>query len=267
MWAGVPCELEVRNLFAGELHQPGLSRAERDRQLQTIVPDARITLPAVAGARGDGEEDAEQARVGAPGMAGLPGQSSAVLHECKIISCSQTRYRPTWVKRAMDVRTDKLPKEYLEKARAGDRRQGVPEGVMGGLEARLISLGELRGIVAGNFGEVNGHMHDLIAALATSRVRKAGVGRGRRGVMRSEEAERAVAITGLRRKFGVMAVRCQASSLLGRLETLGPGGAAAVGRRWQAAEVERQWRREEQAHALATRQGYDAMRRGFVKEY
>ena len=53
MWAGVPCEFEVRNLFAGELHQPGLSRAERDRQLQTIVPDARITLPAVAGARGD----------------------------------------------------------------------------------------------------------------------------------------------------------------------------------------------------------------------
>ena len=121
--------------------------------------------------------------------------------------------------------------------------------------------------MAGNFGEVNGHMHDLIAALATSRVRKAGVARRRRGVMRSEEAERAVAITGLRQKFGVMAVRCQASSLLGRLETLGPGGAAAAGRRWQAAEVERQWRREEQAHALARRQSYNAMRRGFVRMY
>ena len=72
--------MEVRNLFAGELHQPGLFRAERDKQLQTIVPDARIHLPAVAGAKGDGEEDAEQARVGAPGMAGLPGQSSTVLH-------------------------------------------------------------------------------------------------------------------------------------------------------------------------------------------
>ena len=85
--------------------------------------------------------------------------------------------------------------------------------------------------------------------------------------MRSEEAKRTVAITGLRQKFSVMAVRCQASSLLGRLETLGPGGAAAAGRRWQAAEVKRQWRREGQAHALATRQGYKAMRRGFVKEY
>ena len=120
--------------------------------------------------------------------------------------------------------------------------------------------------MAGNFGEVSSHTHDLIAALAISRVRKAGVSRGRKGLLRSEEAERAIAITGLRRKLGVMAVRCQASSLLGRLETLGPGGAAAMGRRWQAAEIERQWRKEEQIHALATRQGYQVMRRGLAKD-
>ena len=40
--------------------------------------------------------------------------------------------------------------------------------------------------------------------------------------MRSEEGERAVAISSLRRRLGVMTVRCQASSLLGRLEPLGP---------------------------------------------
>ena len=83
--------------------------------------------------------------------------------------------------------------------------------------------------------------------------------------MRSKEAERAMAITGLRWRFGVMAVRCQASSLLGRLESLGPGGAAAIGRRWLAAEVERQWQREEQTHALADRQGFKALRSGFSK--
>ena len=266
MWAGQPCELEVRNLFAGEMRQPGLSRAERDRQLQAIVPDARITMPAATGARGDGEGERERARVGAPGGAGLAGQSSAVLHECKVISCSRSRYKPTWTKRAVDVRTAQLPKEYLDKAKAADRRQGVAEGVVGRVEAKLVSLGELRGIVAGNFGEVSTDTHDLIAALATRRVRKAGVERGRRGMLRSEEAERAIAITGIRRRFGVMAVRCQASSLLGRLETLGPGGAAAVGRRWQAAELERQWRREEQAHSLATQQGYSYRQRGFSKD-
>ena len=52
-------------------------------------------------------------------------------------------------------------------------------------------------------------------------VRVTGVTCRKRWVMGLEEAERAI-----RRRLGVMAVRCQASSLLGRLETLGPGGAA-----------------------------------------
>ena len=193
-------------------------------------------------------------------------KKTAVLHECKVISCSRSRYKPTWTKRAVDVRTAQLPKEYMDKAKIADRRQGVAEGEVGRVEAKLVSLGELKGIVAGNFGEVSTDTHDLIAALATSRVRKAGVERGRRGMLRSEEAERPIAITGISWRFGVMAVRCQASSLLGRLETLGPGGAAAVGRRWQAAELERQWRREEQAHSLATQQGYSYRQRGFSKD-
>ena len=43
--------------------------------------------------------------------------------------------------------------------------------------------------MVGNFGEVSSHTHNLIAALATSRVRKAGVNMGRRGWLRTEEAE------------------------------------------------------------------------------
>ena len=86
------------------------------------------------------------------------------------------------------------------------------------------------------------------------------------GPLRSEAAEMALAISGLRRRVGVMAVRCQASSLLGRLESLGPGGAAARGRRSQALEIERRWRREEQAHSLATRQGHRILQTGFRKK-
>ena len=83
--------------------------------------------------------------------------------------------------------------------------------------------------------------------------------------MRSEEAERAVAITCIRRRLGVMTVRCQASSLLGRLETMGPGGAGAVGRRQQAAALERRWKRETRANQLATEQGWRILRTGFSK--
>ena len=54
-------------------------------------------------------------------------------------------------------------------------------------------------------------------------------------------------------------------SLLGRLEVLGPGAAAAAGRRWQAAELERCWRKEERAHTLATAQGWRSYRTGFGK--
>lgn len=107
--------------------------------------------------------------------------------------------------------------------------------------------------------------HALISALATSRVRVAGVTRGRRGRWRTKEGERAIAISALRRRLGVMAVKCQASSLLGRLETLGPGGTAALARRQQAGELERRWQKEMRAQAQATREGWRALRSGFGK--
>ena len=74
-----------------------------------------------------------------------------------------------------------------------------------------------------------------------------------------------MAVSSLRRRgrLGVMAVRCQASSLLGRLETLGPGGTAAMGRRTQAADLE--WRKERKANELAARQGWRILRGGFAK--
>ena len=141
----------------------------------------------------------------------------------------------------------------------------TPVGTMGPVERKLVELGEVRGIVAGNFGEVSEDTHALLAALATCRVRIAGVSRGRKGHLRSEEGERSLAIGSLRRKLGVVTVRAQVLSLLGRLETLGPGSTAAAGRRTQAAELENCWRKEDRAHALASSQGFRAYRTGFGK--
>ena len=48
----------------------------------------------------------------------------------------------------------------------------------------------------------------MVAALATCRVRVAGVTRGKKGIMRTEEGERSLAIAGLRRRLGVLTVKC-----------------------------------------------------------
>ena len=191
---------------------------------------------------------------------------SPVMHEVKVISCNKTRYKTSSNTRAVDTRAGQLQHEYLMKARAADRRHnGVQEGVVGPCERKLVELGEVCGLIAGNFGEVSEGWHSLLAALATNRVRVAGVQRGRRGMPRTEEAERAIAISSLRVRLGVAAVRAQTVSLLGRLEVLGPNSAAAAGRRRQVAELERQWGKEQRAAALARQQGWSVFRTGFAK--
>ena len=167
------------------------------------------------------------------------------MHELKCISSNGTRYKPTWTERAVDVRAGKLQEEYREKAATADKtHNGVEEDNVGPCEQRLVDLGEVRGLVAGNFGEVSDHWHQLLASLATNRVRVSGVQRGRRGILRSEEAERAMAISRLRVRLGVATVRAQCTSMLGRLEQLGPGAGAARGRRSHAAHLERMWGQE-----------------------
>ena len=47
--AGVQTECEVFNLFARELPQEGLSRIERGRTRQTMVPDYKISIPEAGG--------------------------------------------------------------------------------------------------------------------------------------------------------------------------------------------------------------------------
>ena len=59
--------------------------------------------------------------------------------------------------------------------------------------------------------------------------------------------------------------KCQASSLLGKLETLGLVGAAAAERRGQAAAVEARWRRESRAFQLENRGSWIALCTGFAR--
>ena len=144
-WAGVQCELEVFNLFSAGLRQEGLSRLERYQQRQGLVPDMRVKVPRMP-------EPLLHRRDGTVTMGPEYGRpvESKVLHELKVISCSQSRYKPTWTDRAVDVRAGKLQQEYMTKARNADRKyNGVEEGEVGATERKLIQLGEVRELGGG----------------------------------------------------------------------------------------------------------------------
>ena len=84
-----------------------------------------------------------------------------------------------------------LPEEYRKKAATADQgHNGAEEGELGPCKQRLTDLVEVCGLVSGNFGEVSDHWHQLLAALATSRVQVAGIQYGWRGILQSEDSGR-----------------------------------------------------------------------------
>ena len=244
-WAGLDAVVEIFNLFAASMPQEGLNRMERGRTVQSIVPDMRISVP---------EE----------------GNFVLRLHELKIISSSKTRYNPhrqgQEATRAVDKRANELTNEYIMKARNTDQKYcGTPRDTIGPVETKLGTLGAIRGLVVGAFGEGSDDLHALIHHLATSRVRVAGPQKGRRGQIRSEEAELALTTSFLRRTLSSVGVRAQARLLLGRLEVFGPRATAAAGRRNHALTLERIWANQRRADALSRLQGKSLLRRGHFK--
>ena len=66
MWAGVPAEMEVFNLFSGLVRQEGLSRMEQAQQRQSLVPDLRIAIQPQAVADEEVARDLRMRGGGAP---------------------------------------------------------------------------------------------------------------------------------------------------------------------------------------------------------
>ena len=240
--ASLPCEVEFFNLFSRYIPQQGLSRLEKDRDRQGLVPDLKITLT-------------------------TGGKSSQVLHEVKCISSSETRYKPSMIDRAVDRRADQLHKEYLSKARHADQNfGGTPEGEVGRVERKLLTFPKVEGLVFGNWGEGSQAVHSLVEALATSRSKVAIPQlRSKQGIPLTEAGIKGIAVGYQRRKLSVTAIKAQCLSLLGRLEGLGNGAAAAASRRVRAAEQERIWAHERQAQHLANKIGFNIHRKGFGK--
>ena len=95
----------------------------------------------------------------------------------------------------------------------------------------------------------------------------AGPQKGRRGQVRSEEAELAITTSFLRRTLSVVGVRAQAKLLLGRLEVICPGAGAAAGRRNYSLNLERIWANQRRADQLSRLQGKALLRLGHFKIY
>ena len=80
--------------------------------------------------------------------------------------------------------------------------------------------------------------------LATSRVQVSGPQRGKRVLVRGKEGETSLAVAFIRRSLSLASIKAQSHSLLGRLEGMGGGTAAAAGRRSEALQVEVQEMKE-----------------------
>ena len=52
MWAGLPVDMEVFNLFSRHIQKEGLARINSHRQRQGLIPDLKIITPAGEQARG-----------------------------------------------------------------------------------------------------------------------------------------------------------------------------------------------------------------------
>ena len=238
--AGLNTECEVFYLFSREIPQEGLSRLERGRTRQTMVPNFKISIPQTG------------------------GRSEPQLWELKVISSCPTRYprNPKPEGRAVDRRANLLQGEYTAKARKADRKYGnTTEGQIGRMEQKLLSFGRVRGLVVGAWGEISEDFKCLMDVMGEKKIEEFEAQTGRH-VRKSVTAQLASYISHNRQQLSQICVKSQARLVLDRLEGLGGGTGGATRRRGCTAWLERKWEKERQAQLLAARQGWRIRRTG-----
>jgi hypothetical protein len=193
------------------------------------------------------------------------------LAELKVVSAGPTLFPRGAAGKGTQRRANKLTSEYEAVLRGYDVRfhgaeprvDGEPEPAPGPLLTRFRGFGALceGQLVAGPWGDLSPHLHQLLRTCAESRVaatsRAQGweVGPGQLGKVMGD----------IRRAMSVVVVRAQAMCLLERLAHLGPGARAAAKRREGTLRQEEFRRRERQAFALAQQaRGVGRLGRAFV---
>jgi hypothetical protein len=173
------------------------------RNRQGLVPDLHVTFPA------------------------QHGPASSQLAEIKSLSAGATWYQSRRIK-TVDVRARQIPGLYRDKAQNIDRKYcGSVPGQIGPLEQRLQGFGEIACLVAGQYGEVSQHFHDLLKKLVTSKAAHVSQIEGRP----VSDSERGQILHQLRRRLSVSIIISQSSCLLSRLNHMSPGAKEAAKRR------------------------------------
>ena len=197
LWAQIPVVCEVFNLFSSAIPQAGLSRLERGRKRQGLVPDFKLP-----GERGGGE----------------------ILCELKCVNACVTWFprnpRPDDNLRAVDRRADGLTEVYRSKAKDVDvlycgtpkpqkAKKGQPQPVrqIGPVETRLLPYGRVNGWVFGPWGEASLEIHSLVQRLARARVDILDQLPGKRGSAKTREAQLSSLVSWVRRQLSFLAVQ------------------------------------------------------------
>ena len=197
VWSSLPATCEVFVLFSHLIPQEGLSRIERGRKRQAMVPDFQLEVPCATGGK------------------------VSKLAELKVLNCCPTRYSTGDRDKAVDKRAKMLQAEYRKKAKDTDRKYGgTEEGIIGPVENKLRQYGDIQGLVVGAFGEGSEDLHSLVQTIAESKVTTMGLSRGREGT----EAELGIVVGQVRRMLSTASVRAQAQCLLTRMSSVGEGG-------------------------------------------
>ena len=240
-YAKVDHTTEVFGLFAALIPQDALSRYDRGRKRQGLVPDFRLKTDNNTGA------------------------ARHQLAELKLISCCDAWYAPSagGNVRAVDKRANGLPTLYRRKAREADKETREASGVVRGpVEQKLEEYGELLGLVFGAFGEGSEGVHSLISTLAASRLNSQERTRGRPG----NRHELGLITAQIRRRLSQVVMKAQVECLLCRLHLIGPGSKAMTQRREWAQRGDERMRRERSAQWLRKTEGVFSLRKGTIKK-
>ena len=235
MWSSMPATCEVFGLFSHLIPQEGLSRLERGRERQGMVPDFML------------------------GISDPTGAKVNRLAELKVINCCLSRYPVGVREKAVDRRAGLLQGEYRRKAREADRKYvGQNPDQMGPVERKLLQFGEVIGLVVGAFGECSEDLHELIQRMAENKATMMGLRRG----SETSDVEVGKMVGQIRRTLSTTFVRAQAQCLLLRMNCVGKGFAEAAKRRKWASKEEERMRHERQAQWLSRIRGRNLVSRG-----
>ena len=235
--ARVPVTAEVWGLFSHLIPAEALTRMERGRKRQALVPDFRLELP-------------------------YPDGTKTQLAELKVISCCKSWYTPGSEVRGTDKRAQQLPGDYRRKARRVDQDVlGVDKAVRGPAERRLEEYGDLLGLCFGAWGEASEGVHQLVQHLAESRVASLGLQRGRP----AGNEELGLCVGQIRRRLSMAAIKAQVNCLLSKLHQVGPGNKQLAQKRVWALREDQRMSSERKAQWISRVEGVHTLRKGFFK--